>query len=163
MKAQKKHNLSDSVEIEYNNASHSTGILIPFGIIQLRVWLDCLVYFDAEYTEYDNKDRLLMGCPGKWELDFSMLDLYDPRLSVWMVDLQGEDVCQLFDNTVDGKDYSRNEVAAFLRMPVDVTNGREVTLLEVLKETVEVEGPNQDSKINRSLDDWVEAVEANND
>ena len=49
---------------------------------------------------------------------------------------------------------------------MDVTNGREVTLLEVLKETVEVEGPNQDSKINRSLDDWVETVEtveANND
>ncbi len=101
---------------------------------------------------------MITGQFGEWELNFTTLDLYDPRLSVWVVDLQGEDVCQLFDNTLDGKDYSKQEVAAFLRMPVDVTNGREVTLMEVLKEVVENEGPNQDSK-NNSLDDWIDAVE----
>lgn len=159
MIAHKKQNLMDSVEIEYSNACNSTGIVIPFGLFQLRVWLDCLVYIEAEYTEYDNKDRLLMGSPGEWEISFRNLDLFDPRLSVWVMDLQGQDVCQIFDNTLEGKDYSRREVEGFLQLPVDVTNGREVTLLEVLKEVVENEGPDQESKKN-ALDDWVESVES---
>ena len=140
------------MKIEYDNTA-GDGILIPFGPFELRVYLSCTVDLDAEFKAYTHsEDRQIMGRPGDWEVDFRSMELEAIRMSVAMVGLDGEDAAMLFDNMGDEPVPGLDE---YLRMPVDVTNGKEVSLLEYLREVVEVEGPNQCGGGN-TQDEWIE-------
>jgi hypothetical protein len=139
-------------DIQYNNRSHKTGMLFPFGENQLRVYIDTILEIDYEYNEHDRQDRLLTGRDGETEIRWHYTTMNDINLTATIVDRQGEDTFEMCN--VEDSDIVRD---ALLRLVMLEGGG---TLEQMIKDDIECEGPDQIGG-NNTDDAWIEALEHN--
>jgi len=139
-------------DIQYNNRSHKTGMLFPFGENQLRVYIDTILEIDYEYNEFTGEDRRQMGQDGETEIRWHYSTMNDINMTATIVDREGEDTFEMC-----GVEDSDTVVRALMSLVMLEGGG---TLGQMIKDDIECEGPDQIGG-NNTDDAWIEALEHN--